>query len=165
MDKNIELIVSLTSLSRWIESGSNDGASPFALTMPTVSEKSGRGGGVSGDKTSTDISPARGVGSRRRTSTVDTIPQTPGPHASLHDGSLADSKKYDLLEKQRKCILFDLFLVGQKEILLQPSSLIAEIYSWKSLSMGQPTLRLHTTTTKAAFLTLPPGYINEILIS
>ena len=54
-------------------------------------------------------------------------------------------------------LLICLLIVVQKEIILQPSSLIAEIYSWKSLSMGQPILRLHTTTTKAALLTLPPG--------
>lgn len=42
--------------------------------------------------------------------------------------------------------------------MISPSgSLIAENYSWKSLSMGQPILRLHTTATKAALLTLPPG--------
>jgi hypothetical protein len=47
----------------------------------------------------------------------------------------------------------------------QPGSLIAEVYSWKSLSLGQPILRLHTTATKAALLTLPPGYIVLILSS
>ncbi len=47
--------------------------------------------------------------------------------------------------------------MSQKESVTQPGSLIAEIYSWKSLSMGQPILRIHTTATKAALLTLPPG--------
>lgn len=51
----------------------------------------------------------------------------------------------------------DLFIVTQKEMIPQPGSLIAEVYSWKSLAMGQPILRLHTTATKAALLTLPPG--------
>ncbi|CAF5142041.1 unnamed protein product, partial [Rotaria socialis] len=59
-----------------------------------------------------------GIGSRRRTSTIETLPQTPAPHISLHDGSVAE--------------------MAQKEVILQPSSLIAEVYSWKSLSMGQP---------------------------
>jgi len=49
------------------------------------------------------------------------------------------------------------FVVSQKEIIAQKGSLIAEVYSWKSLSIGQPILRLHTTATKAALLTLPPG--------
>lgn len=53
--------------------------------------------------------------------------------------------------------------MSQKEVIPQPSSLIAEVFSWKSLSMGQPILRLHTTTTKAAFLTLPPGYLFSIV--
>ncbi|CAM4739728.1 unnamed protein product [Rotaria magnacalcarata] len=137
LDKNIELIVSLTSLSRWLDTASNEGTSPSGLAMPTTNEKAGRGTGISADKTSAEVSPARGIGSRRRTSTIETLPQTPAPHISLHDGSVAE--------------------MTQKEIILQPSSLIAEIYSWKSLSMGQPILRLHTTTTKAALLTLPPG--------
>ncbi|CAL1548032.1 unnamed protein product [Lymnaea stagnalis] len=38
-----------------------------------------------------------------------------------------------------------------------PGSLVAEPYSWKSLVTGQPILRLRTTGTKAALLTLPPG--------
>jgi hypothetical protein len=50
-----------------------------------------------------------------------------------------------------------LFSVSQKEIIPQAGSLIAEIYSWKSLSIGQPILRLHTTATKAALVILPPG--------
>ncbi|CAF4694484.1 unnamed protein product, partial [Rotaria sp. Silwood2] len=50
-----------------------------------------------------------------------------------------------------------IFLVSQKEIVPQVGSLIAELYSWKSLTMGQPILRLHTTATKAALLTLSPG--------
>ena len=52
---------------------------------------------------------------------------------------------------------FQLIIASQKEVMSQQGSLIAEIYSWKSLSMGQPILRLHTTATKAALLTLPPG--------
>ncbi|CAF3652930.1 unnamed protein product [Rotaria sordida] len=47
--------------------------------------------------------------------------------------------------------------VSQKDIIPQTGSLIAELYSWKSLTMGQPILRLHTTATKAALLTLSPG--------
>ena len=35
--------------------------------------------------------------------------------------------------------------------------LVAEPYSWKSLVVGQPILRIRTTSTKAAALTLPPG--------
>ncbi|CAF4088818.1 unnamed protein product [Rotaria sp. Silwood2] len=137
LDKNIELIISLTSLSRWLDSGATDGASPLGSMLPTTTEKVGRGGGGSTDKASAELSPVRGVGSRRRTSTVEALPQTPGPHVNLQDGSVVE--------------------MSQKEIMPQPSSLIAEIYSWKSLSMGQPILRLHTTTTKASFLTLPPG--------
>lgn len=93
LDKNIELIVSLTSLSRWIDSGSPDGPSPYSSTLPPTAEKSSRGPGASIDKTSTELSPARGVGSRRRTSTVDTAPATPGAHVSLQDASVAESKK------------------------------------------------------------------------
>ncbi|CAF1182417.1 unnamed protein product [Rotaria sordida] len=137
LDKNIELIVGLTSLSRWLESGSTEGVSSLGATLPTTNEKVGRGAGVSTDKTSSEISPIRGAGGRRRTSTMETLPQTPGPHVSLQDGSIVE--------------------MSQKEIIPQPSSLIAEIYSWKSPSVGQPILRLHTTTTKASFLSLPPG--------
>ena len=49
------------------------------------------------------------------------------------------------------------FMISQKDIIPQAGSLIAENYSWKSLSMGQPILRLHTTGTKAALVKLPPG--------
>jgi hypothetical protein len=48
-------------------------------------------------------------------------------------------------------------MISQKDIIPQAGSLIAENYSWKSLSMGQPILRLHTTGTKAALVKLPPG--------
>ena len=40
---------------------------------------------------------------------------------------------------------------------VQPGLLTAEEYSWKSLVTGQPILRLRTTATKAAVLTLPEG--------
>jgi hypothetical protein len=58
---------------------------------------------------------------------------------------------------ESKWIFVFFFVVSQKEIIAQKGSLIAEVYSWKSLSIGQPILRLHTTATKAALLTLPPG--------
>ncbi|KAK3803170.1 hypothetical protein RRG08_067346 [Elysia crispata] len=38
-----------------------------------------------------------------------------------------------------------------------PGTLVAEPYSWKSLVTGQPILRLRTTGTKSAVLSLPPG--------
>ncbi|KAK0044582.1 androglobin-like isoform X19, partial [Biomphalaria pfeifferi] len=38
-----------------------------------------------------------------------------------------------------------------------PGTLVAEPYSWKSLVTGQPILRLKTTGTKAAMLSLPAG--------
>jgi hypothetical protein len=44
------------------------------------------------DKTAADVSPARGVGSRQRTSNFEIGPLTPGPHGSLLDGSVAESK-------------------------------------------------------------------------
>ncbi len=40
---------------------------------------------------------------------------------------------------------------------LIPGLLVAEPYSWKSLIVGNPILRIRTTSTKAAALTLPPG--------
>lgn len=40
---------------------------------------------------------------------------------------------------------------------LQPGSLMAEPYSWKSLVTGQPCLRIHTTAIRSAFLNLQPG--------
>ena len=61
--------------------------------MPTAIDKAARGAGISADKTSAEVSPARGVGSRRRTSTIETLPQTPAPHISLHDGSVVESKE------------------------------------------------------------------------
>ena len=88
MDKNIELIVSLTSLSRWYDSGAGEGGGSFSTNLPISIEKSGRG--VSTDKTNADVSPARGLGSRQRTSNFDLLPQTPGPP----DGNLAESKDY-----------------------------------------------------------------------
>jgi len=90
-DKNIELIVSLTSLSRWYDTGTGEGGSSFG-SMATTTEKGGRGASISTDKTATEVSPARGLGGRQRTSTFETVPQTPGPNASLHDGNTADSK-------------------------------------------------------------------------
>lgn len=40
---------------------------------------------------------------------------------------------------------------------LQPGLLVAEPYSWKSLVTGQPILRLRSTATRAAVLSLPEG--------
>lgn len=40
---------------------------------------------------------------------------------------------------------------------LQSGSLMAEPYTWKSLVTGQPTLRIHTTSIRSSFLSLPPG--------
>ncbi|KAK3097303.1 hypothetical protein FSP39_008511 [Pinctada imbricata] len=40
---------------------------------------------------------------------------------------------------------------------VNPGTLVAEPYSWKSLVTGQPILRLRSTGTRAAVLSLPPG--------
>jgi hypothetical protein len=40
---------------------------------------------------------------------------------------------------------------------LEPGSLMAEAHSWKSLQIGQPLLRIHTTAIRSAFLRLAPG--------
>lgn len=40
---------------------------------------------------------------------------------------------------------------------VNPGTLVAEPYSWKSLVTGQPILRIRTTATKAAVLNLPAG--------
>lgn len=40
---------------------------------------------------------------------------------------------------------------------VQPGLLVAEPYSWKTVVTGQPILRLRTTGSKAAVMTLPPG--------
>ncbi len=90
-DKNIELIVSLTSLSRWYDTGTGDGGSSFGA-MATTTEKGGRGASISTDKTATEVSPARGLGGRQRTSNFEMIPQTPGPNCGLHDANSGDSK-------------------------------------------------------------------------
>ncbi|CAM2703017.1 unnamed protein product [Rotaria socialis] len=99
-NKNIELIVSLTSLSRWYDATLHENI--------VLNEKIARGTTATTEKVSIDASLAK------RT-------------------------------------------VSQKEIIPQVGSLIAEIHSWKSVTMGQPILRLHTTATKAALLTVPPG--------
>ncbi len=61
--------------------------------MTTISEKAGRGAGTSIDKSSAEVSPARGVGSRQRTSNLEMAPQTSGPNAGLHDGNINESNK------------------------------------------------------------------------
>ena len=103
MTKQIELIISLTCLSRWYDAPVSD------VVNPARHEKTIRGSSVTADRTPNET-------------------------------------KYPVL--------------SQKEMLPQAGSLIAESYSWKSLSMGQPTLRLHTTATKAAHLSLPPGSVH-----
>ncbi|CAF0738248.1 unnamed protein product [Adineta steineri] len=100
LNKNIELVISLTCLSRWYDAFSND-------TIGS-NEKSVRGASLSAEKAAIEINLSKPI-------------------------------------------------LSQKEIMPQVGSLIAEIYSWKSLTMGQPILRLHTTSTKAALLSLPPG--------
>jgi len=50
-----------------------------------------------------------------------------------------------------------LILVSQKDVTPQTGTSLVEIHSWKSLVVGQPILRIHTTATKASPLTLPPG--------
>lgn len=62
--------------------------------MATIAEKPGRGGGGSIDKTTSEVSPARGLGSRQRTSTIELPPQTPGLNLGLNDGNVADCKKH-----------------------------------------------------------------------
>lgn len=91
-DKNIELIVSLTSLSRWYDAGSGDGGGgpPVGAPMAPIAEKVGKGAGTSSEKTPADLSPARGF-NRQRTNTSDTLPQL-SVAGLLNDGSTNDSK-------------------------------------------------------------------------
>jgi hypothetical protein len=106
LDKKIELIVSLTSLSRWHDSGQNEAAGLAGPTIPTIPEKSGRNTGLSNDKTAADVSPARGIASKHRASIIDHSPQPIVPHVSSHDGNIAESKKYPCkLQKQNHFFL------------------------------------------------------------
>lgn len=82
----IELLISLSSLSRWYELPSNETALPFQST----GDKTARTGGASNEKASADVSPARGLLGRQRTSTVETLPQTPASNAGQQDGSQFD---------------------------------------------------------------------------
>jgi len=100
------------------------------------------------------LSPARGI-NRQRTSNFDISSQTQVNTLGLHEGSSHDCNAQCFSYKIRFIIVF--VLVFSKDLTPQAGSLIAEIYSWKSLSIGQPILRLHTTATKAALLVLPPG--------
>jgi hypothetical protein len=54
--------------------------------MATISEKVGRGANAPTDK-QPDVSPARGLGGRQRTSTIDLLSQTPGLNVGFHDAS------------------------------------------------------------------------------
>ena len=42
---------------------------------------------------------------------------------------------------------------------VQPGLIYAETYSWKRVVAGETSLRLRTTGTRAALLTLPPGSV------
>ncbi|XP_041351984.1 androglobin-like isoform X2 [Gigantopelta aegis] len=46
---------------------------------------------------------------------------------------------------------------GSSPVKVQPGTVVAEPYSWKSLITGQPVLHLKTTATRAAVLSLPAG--------
>ena len=155
IEKNIELIISLSSLSRWYDVSSADSGGATGSLVQATTDKQGKLAGVSTDKTATDVSPARGLGGRQRTSTFETMPQTPGSHTGQHDGTMSEGSKN--IEGMKEFFINWFHLGSHKDVMPQPGSLIAEIYSWKSLSMGQPILRLHTTATKGALLTLPPG--------
>lgn len=92
-DKNVELLVSLTSLSRWYDSGPSEGGGATGPAMATIAEKPGRGAGGTIEKTAPEVSPARGLGGRQRTSTIDLMPQTPAPNLALNDGNMTDCKR------------------------------------------------------------------------
>ncbi|XP_019639273.1 PREDICTED: androglobin-like isoform X4 [Branchiostoma belcheri] len=47
--------------------------------------------------------------------------------------------------------------VNKEQRIVPPGLLVAEPYSWKSLVTGQPVLRIRSTATRAAVLTLPEG--------
>ena len=57
-------------------------------------------------------------------------------------------------------LFFLVAAIPAKELPVTPTTpglLVAEPYSWKSLVVGQPILRIRSTFTKAAALNLPPG--------
>ena len=93
MEKNIELIISLSSLSRWYDVPSTDGGGILGLSAQAVAEKAGRLAGATTEKTPADVSPARGLGGRQRTSTFETAPQTPGSHIGQHDGTMSEGER------------------------------------------------------------------------
>ncbi|CAF3367996.1 unnamed protein product [Rotaria sp. Silwood1] len=152
LDKNIQLIISLTCLSRW-----------YDTVLPEfvgLNEKSFRNTNVYTEKTSIDVNQARNSVSQK-----EILPQAGSLIAELYSWKSLRMgqpilRLHTTATKAALLTLspgYCLFLVSQKEILPQAGSLIAELYSWKSLRMGQPILRLHTTATKAALLTLSPG--------
>lgn len=46
----------------------------------------------------------------------------------------------------------------------QKGTLTAELFSWKSLLNGPVILQLHTYVTKAAMISLPPGFVFSIIL-
>ena len=88
MEKNIELIVGLTSLSRWHDAPVNDAGGPGGPILPASLEKGSRGvGAASTDRTPADLSPARGLGGRQRTSIYEAVPPAVGTQAAQHEGA------------------------------------------------------------------------------
>jgi hypothetical protein len=84
LEKSIELVVSLTSLSRWHDAPANEGGS----ILPASLEKGSRGlGAASTDRTTADLSPARGLGARQRTSIYEAAPSVIGTQAGQHEGN------------------------------------------------------------------------------
>ena len=78
------------------------------------------------------------------------------PTADITSGKERGMKEWWLQAGlENRNLLFTVVL--QKGIVPQVGALIAEVYSWKSLALGQPILRLHTAATKAALITLTPG--------
>jgi hypothetical protein len=89
MEKNIELLISLSSLSRWHDFNANESAS----VIQTIHERNTRAIGLANEKLSNEASPTRALPGRHRASTGETMPQTPASHVGPIDGSIIDGKQ------------------------------------------------------------------------
>ena len=118
LDKNIELIISLSSLPRWYDA--------IVHEPVVINEKSNRAATTSVEKLQIDLNLSKSIGY---------------------------FWKKDLFKIRNDWYLI---LVSQKDVTPQTGTSLVEIHSWKSLVVGQPILRIHTTATKASPLTLPP---------
>ncbi|XP_063712017.1 androglobin-like isoform X5 [Symsagittifera roscoffensis] len=137
--KPIQVLISFSALSKWIEPSSSSQAG-FDSTSATASQQVASAAPLPGTQNSAAGNKLRM--DKKSATFLSEAPTIFSDHESNKDGPVVSGGIYEAFKRRAA---------------FTPGILVAEPYTWKSLVIGNPILSVKTTGAKSVLLNLAPG--------